>query len=435
MKAVIDGQMQGVHWAATSKEPPFAEDTRIRKAEYDIAVVGAGYCGLSIALHAAGSGLSVVVLEAGTVGCGASGRNGGFAVPHFPGGMTPEDAIAAVGPERGARLVQLVSDGPQFMFDQIRDLGIHCDADQSGWIQPAHSEKALAKVQRVFRSWQARGAEVEWLNGGDVHERTGAAGYIGGWYRKSGGTVNPYALSLGLARSAAAKGADIRQNAEVTGIRADGPVKVLRTTKGEIRARKVVIATNGYTPRLYPGLAQSVIPILLYHGFTRPLTEDERRRTLPTRICFTDLRKSGGFSRLDADNRLIIGGAIFRPSNHRAYSENHSRRRLAELFPHLKNMQIDSYWEGTCALTDAYLPAIQRLEPNVYSVIGFSTRGVALAQTLGREVAGLLTETKTEAEMPVRVGGIQPIALQPLKTFLGSFAFPAYQMRDAWHLS
>ena len=191
MKAVIDGQMQGVHWAATSKEPPFVEDTRIRKADYDIAVVGAGYCGLSIALHAAGSGLSVVVLEAGTVGCGASGRNGGFAVPHFPGGMTPEDAIAAVGPERGARLVQLVSDGPQFMFDQIRDLGIHCDADQSGWIQPAHSEKALAKVQRVFRSWQARGAEVEWLNGGDVHERTGAAGYIGGWYRKSGGTVNP----------------------------------------------------------------------------------------------------------------------------------------------------------------------------------------------------------------------------------------------------
>ena len=98
-------------------------------------------------------------------------------------------------------------------------------------------------------------------------------------------------------------------------------------------------------------------------------------------------------------------------------------------------MLIGSYWEGSCALTDAYLPAIQRLELNVYSVIGFSTRGVALAQTLGREVAGLLSETKTEAEMPVRVGGIQPIALQPLKTFLGGFAFPAYQMRDALRLS
>ncbi len=390
--------MRGVHWAATSKEAAFAEDRTRHKGDYDIAVVGGGYCGLSIALHAAKSGQSVVLLEAGTIGCGASGRNGGLVVPHFPGGMTAEDATTVVGKEKGERLAQLVSDGPKIVFDQIRELGIQCDPEQNGWIQPAHSEKSLAKAEAAAA----------------VTERTGAQGYLGGWYRKTGGTVNPYALALGLARAAVAAGADLRQRAEVTGIRPDGGAKILRTSAGDVRARKVVIATNAYTPALYPNLAKSVIPVLLYHGFTRPLTEDEQRKTLPTRLCFTDLRKSGGFSRYSADNRIIIGGAIF---------------------PHLRGIQIDSFWEGSCALTEEYLPAIQRLERDVYSVIGFSTRGVALAQTLGREVAAFLSETKTEAEMPVRVGDVQPIAMQRIKTFLGGFAFPAYQMRDALRLT
>lgn len=433
--AQIEGEMRGVHWAATSKEAAFAEDRTRRKGDYDIAVVGGGYCGLSIALYAAKAGQSVVLLEAGTIGCGASGRNGGLVVPHFAGGMTAEDATAVVGNEKGARLAQLVSDGPQIVFDQIRELGIQCDAEQNGWIQPAHSEKALKKVKRVYESWTARGVETEWLDATAVAERTGAQGYLGGWYRKTGGTVNPYALAMGLARAATAAGADLRQKAEVTGIRPDGAAKILRTSAGDVRARKVVIATNAYTPALYPNLAHSVIPVLLYHGFTRPLTEDEQRKTLPTRLCFTDLRKSGGFSRYSADNRIIIGGAIFRPSNHRTYSEAHSRRRVAELFPHLQGIQIDSFWEGSCALTEEYLPAIQRLERDVYSVIGFSTRGVALAQTLGREVAAFLSETKTEAEMPVRVGDVQPIAMQRIKTFLGGLAFPAYQMRDALRLT
>lgn len=427
--------MTGVHWAATSKEGPFVETSANRKDSYDIAVVGGGFCGLSIALHAARAGQSVVLLEAGTIGCGASGRNGGLAVPHFPGGMTADDAIVHLGKDKGERLAELVAGGTAFMFDQIRALDIKCDAEQNGWLQPAHSEKSLAKVQRVYQSWKARGVDAEWLDAGDVATLTGATGYIGGWFRKTGGTVNPYALTLGLARSAQKAGADVRQQSEVKGIRSDGPAKILKTATGDVRARKVVFATNAYTPALYPSLQQSVIPVYLYHGFTRVLNQAERASVLPTRICFTDLRKSGGFARYGADNRLIIGGAIFRPSNHRNYSERHSRRRVGELFPELNDINAQSFWTGWCALTDEYLPAVQRLEPNVFSLIGFSTRGVALAQTLGREMAAFLSETRCEAEMPVRVGNIKPIALQPIKRFLGGFAFPAYQMRDALRLT
>lgn len=431
----IDGTMHDVHWAATSPEQTFIPNAANRRSEYDIAIVGAGYCGLSIALHAAATGASVVVLEAGTVGCGASGRNGGIVVPHFPGAMTPDNAVAQLGPKKGEALAELVAGGAGFVFDQIRALGIECESEQNGWLQPAHSAASLQKVRKVYRSWQARGAQIEWMEAADVALHTGAQGYLGGWHSQTGGTVNPYALTLGLARVAATRGADIRENTEVTGIRNDGALKVLATAQGEIRARKVVLATNGYTPALYPGLARSVIPVWLYHGFTRPLDKDERARILPTRVCFTDLRKSGGFARYTSENRLIMGGAIFRPSNHRAWSERHSRRRLNEFFPGLTDLHLESFWTGYCALTNESLPAVQRLDANVYSLIGFSTRGVALAQTLGREMAGFLCESRTEADMPVRVGDVRTIALQPLKRFLGGFAFPLFQLRDALRLS
>ena len=361
----IDGTMRGVHWARTSPEAAFVATPANRRAEYDIAVVGAGYCGLSIALHAATAGAAVVVLEAGTVGCGASGRNGGIVVPHFPGAMTPDDAVSQLGPRKGEALAELVAGGPAFVFDQVRALGIDCEAEQNGWLQPAHSPAALQKVRRVYQSWQARGVDVEWLDGADVAARTGAQGYVGGWFRDTGGTVNPYALALGLARVAAARGADIRQDAPVSGIRGEGAVKVLSTAQGEIRARKVVLATNAYTPKLYPELARTVIPVLLYHGFTRPMRDDERRSILPTRACFTDLRKSGGFARYNSENRLIMGGAIFRPSDQRAWSERHSRRRLTELFPQLTDLRAESFWTGWCALTNEALPAVQRLEKDV----------------------------------------------------------------------
>ena len=429
MMSRIDRSMDGVRWVNTSKEPAFVGTRATPAAEYDLAVVGGGYCGLSIALHAAQLGLSVVLIEAGAIGCGASGRNGGFAVPHYPGGLTTEDLYGSLGKERAERLARLVADGPTFVFNQIKDLGIRCDAEQVGWIQPAHSERSLQKVQRVYESWRRRGIEVKWLNAGEVHERTGAQGYIGGWFQSTGGTVNPYALTQGLARAAAERGVHIYEGANVIGVSSSGATKIVQTQATGYKARKVVFATNAYTPGLYPGLAQSVIPVRLYHCLTRPLTDVERSVTLPSRSPFTDLRKSGGFARLDVDGRLVAGGAVFVACD-RSYGNRHATHRVSEIFPHLRGIEIEYYWEGYCALTDAFVPAIQRLDDNVYSVIGFSTRGVALTQTLGREMAHFLAETKTEADMPVRVGPVQRIFMQPVKAFLGGFAFPVYKARD-----
>lgn len=435
MTILPDSEMSGVYWAATSKEAPVEDTSTGLPDEFDLAVVGAGFCGLSVALSAARAGLSVLLLEAGRIGCGASGRNGGLAVPHFPGAMLPGRVEAMLGKHRAGRLFDLVRRGPSVVFDQIREYGIECDGEQNGWVQPAHSEKSLGLVRKVFDEWIARGSKATWLDRAALHERIGAAGYLGGWLDETGGTVNPYALALGLGHAAQHLGVHIRQHIPVQTIRRNGSIKVLRAGGKEFRAQKVVITTNAYTPDLYPALSRTIIPVRLFHTFTRPLTTEERKTVLPGGDAFTDLRKSGGFARLDATGRLLSGGAVLTLGNGKPYSVSHSRRRIAELFPQLKGIEIESYWEGYCALSQTFLPSIHELDKGVYSVLGFSTRGVALAQTLGREVGKFLSGSLAEADLPIGVTALNTVPFQRSKTFLGGFAFPVYQARDSLGLT
>lgn len=428
--APIDASLSGVLWAETSKEPAVARTRPAVASQYDVAVVGGGFCGLSIALHAALQGLSVILFEAGSIGNGASGRNGGFVVPHFPGTLRPSEVRELLGRRRADRLCALVSGGPSFVFDQIRQFQIACDAEQKGWVQPAHSKKSLPKVRAVFEEWKALGAEVEWLDRGDVGAALGTSGHHGGWVSPSGGTVNPFALCQGLARVAINHGAHILQDARVTEIRRLDGVASLRCADMDVKARKVVIATNGYTDALHPGLQRSVIPLRLFHTFTKPLTEDQQAAVLPTRLCFTDVRKSGGFCRYDSKGRILSGGAVFAIGDKKANGIRHSRERLGMFFPQAADLEFEYYWEGYCAVTPTYLPSVQVLDTDIYAVLGFSTRGVSLAQILGREFAGFLGETLSPDDLPLHVGPVAPIPWQPAKAEMAKFAFPAFKVAD-----
>ncbi len=430
----IDASMQGVHWVQTSKES-FQNTPHSSRTDFDLVVVGAGFCGLSVARHATQEGLSVLLVETGKVGCGASGRNAGIAVPHFPGGMTVKDVEAIIGKPRAKKLGDLVAGGPKWLFDEIREHQIMCDAEQNGWIQPAHSQKSLKRVERVFQGWKDHGVDLDWLSGDQIKERTGAIGYLGGWYGSTGGALNPYALTQGLARIALSQGVVLLENTPVTGVRKDGGFQVVQTPSGEFRGKNVVFTTNGYTPGLFRHLKQSVIPVRLFHTLTRPLNEDEQAKVMPARQTFTDLRKGGGFIRLDVENRILTGGAVFMVPGKRNYGIRHSSRFIAEIFPSLAGIENTEYWEGYCALTENSLPAIERLDENVFAVIGFSSRGLVLTNTLGREVALFLAGKKTEAELPLPVGPPNPVPFQAIKTFLGGYAFPALQARDRLGLS
>ncbi|MCX7561286.1 FAD-dependent oxidoreductase [Sulfitobacter sp. F26204] len=430
----IDASMHGVQWVQTSKES-FQNTPYSGAGDFDLVVVGGGFCGLSIARFAARENLSVLLLEAGKVGCGASGRNAGIAVPHFPGGMTVEDVDAQIGKPRSRKFTDLVAGGTEWLFEEIREHQILCDAEQNGWIQPAHSQKSLRRIERVYESWKANGVEVQWLAGDEISERTGAKGYIGGWYGRTGGAVNPYALGQGLARVALAQGVVLMEQTPVTKMHKDGGVQIVETPAGSFRAKQVVFATNGYTPGLFPHMKQSVIPIRLFQTFTRPLTPEEQAAVMPMRQTFTDLRKGGGFIRLDVDNRILTGGAVFNIPGKRSYGVRHSNRFIEEIFPSLKGIETTQYWEGYCALTESSVPAIERLDDNVFAVLGFSSRGLVLTNTLGREMAHFLAGKKPEAELPLPIGPAHPVPFQAIKTFLGEYAFPVLQARDRLRLS
>jgi glycine/D-amino acid oxidase-like deaminating enzyme len=408
----MDPALKGVVWVGTSKEARRDRPALDSDLDVDLAVVGGGFCGLSAALHAAAAGLSVAVVDAGIVGA-----------------------------KKGAALVELVAAGPDAVMAQIARYQIACDAQQNGWIQPAHSPKALAKVRQVYEEWRALGAPVEWLDAGGIAAALGASGYLGGWRRASGAQLNPYALCQGLARAAENHGARIFERSRVTAVApasgSGGAARVAVTVNGRrLAARKLFFATNGYTDGLVADEDRSIVPVHLYHVATKPLSADQRRLVNPSQGCFTDLRKSGGFGRYDVEGRLISGGAVFGLAARQGYGEAHARARMAELFPALGDVEIETYWEGWCAVTESFLPRFQILAPNVYSVGGFSTRGVALAQNIGRIVAEFLAETRALDDVPLETAdGVHRIAWQRLKTAAARVIFPVYQGMDRIGLS
>lgn len=430
-----DPATDGVAWAQTSKEGPVATAEPLEGAQYDVAVVGGGFCGLATALQVARAGMSVALFEAGVIGAGASGRTGGLVVPHFPGGISLSSVRDHLGTRKADALGELVSDGPSRVFAMVREHQIQCDAEQSGWVQPAHSPKSLPKVRKVFDDWKAFGADVEWIDGDEVTSVLGTACHVGGWRNPTGGVFNPLALCRGLARAAMDRGAAIFQNAPVQSVKRDERGINIELADKSVRAGKVLIATNGYTDPGWGDVARSVIPVRLWHTFTKPLSEDLQSKVLPRRVCFTDIRRSGGFCRYDVDNRIFSGGAVFGLGNVRKAGVAHSKERLLTFFPYLPEPEIEFYWEGYCALTKAMLPSLQIVDKDIFAVIGFSTRGVSLAQNIGWAVGDLLTENADLDDFPLEVGAPEPIAWQGLKRFLGQYAFPVYKAMDRWGFS
>lgn len=273
----------------------------------DLAIVGGGFSGLSTALHAAGKGLSVAVLEAAIIAWGATGRNAGFVVPNFAK-MDPDTILAHLGPERGERLIDFAAGSADLVFGLIRRHGIDCDAVQNGWIQPAHSVAAFEKVKSRAGQWARRGRPAVALDRQEVEALTGARGYAGGWMDRSGGVLNPVAYANGLADAAEKAGAKIFERTPVTSVDRVADGWTLKTPSGSVRAGKVLIATNAYGGTLNPSLRRTYIPLKVFQIATEPLPPEIRTRLLPGGQGVGDTRRNLFTFRFDADNRLISGG-------------------------------------------------------------------------------------------------------------------------------
>lgn len=377
-------------WSVTSPRAPDCPALPGTK-ETDIAIVGAGYCGLSAALHLAEDGHDVTVLEAHEPGWGASGRNAGHCTPDWTYN-TPDGVVARYGPDYGERLNDFQSGAGAFVFDLIERHGIDCDARQTGTVSVVRKgdAKGLAGARTKAEQWIRRGKGVELLDEAQVAAQVGSDSFQAALLFLEGGNLQPLAFSRGLAEAARKAGAAIHGRTPATGISRDSGGWRLATPHGDVRARAVLLATNAHRSGLWPGLDTAWYPVASALGATPPIAPEIRDRILPRGQSFAELGASFFFF-FDAAGRLVIGGGGGLGVNNNARdSAAWLGRRLNGVFPYLGEISFDYFWNGWLDVSPTKLPGLHELAPGLYAAVGFSGRGVPTATAMGREAARFL---------------------------------------------
>jgi glycine/D-amino acid oxidase-like deaminating enzyme len=375
-------------WAAVTPQGPQLPEL-IGTQQADVIVIGAGFTGLSTALHLREVGVDVAVVEAAEPGWGASGRNNGQVIPTLSR-PDPEDIIAKHGAV-GERFVAMLRDSASVLFDVVQKYNIEAEQEQTGWVQPVHSPGRIRIAERRVKQWSKFGAPVELLSREQVADMTGSDAWYGGFWNKTGGHVNPLALARGLARAALGLGARIYARSPAISFERRNDEWIVKTAKGEISGRALVMATNAYSGEfsksLVPEIATEVMPVLSWQMSTQPLSDNVRKTIIPGRQALSDTHGELYFARYDARNRLVTGGAVLGPGNKVERIKARVTERLQRLWPQIGEVQFDYVWNGYVGMTADFLPRIHRLGPNAYGWTGCNGRAVALTIPLGRELS------------------------------------------------
>lgn len=426
-------EMPPSYWAATA--PPikpvesFEGDQRA-----DVAVIGAGFTGLSTALHLAERDVDVLVVDANEPGWGASGRNNGQVVAALK--HEPHEVEATFGVDRGGRLIEAIGGGPDLVFGIIDRYGIECAAQRKGIITAAHSGKALASLQKRTDVWLARGAPLRMLSEAQVHERIGSTYYHGACLDPRGGAINPLAYARGLAASAIARGARIYRDGLVQGLERCGDRWRLKLANGSVLADKVVIGTNAYTGNFWPGLKKTFVPTRTPQLVSAPLTPDLHQRILPGGEVMSDTRALTFGVRMHPDGRLHLGGGGGTSGADRESPFKSMQRLCRQVFPFLKGLAWDFRWTGFMAMTPDRYPRLFELAPGVVAALGYSGRGIATATLLGRELAEWAGDGSGIDDLALPRSSYRELPYYPIKEIAVEAAIIYYAARDRWaHLS
>lgn len=411
------------------------QDTAIASSPYaplrdrikvDVAIVGAGYTGLSAALHLCETGAKIAVLDAHEPGWGASGRNGGQVIPGLK--YDPDELMRKFGPDLGPRLVDFVGGAPGFVFDLIEKHGMKCDHKRCGWIQPAHNTKMLDTLHQRARQWLSAGADVEVLEHEQLCNLLGTRSYVGGWLDRRGGSLNPLSFARSLASSAAARGVSIYPNTPAQSFVQRGAGYEITTPGGPVEAQQLVIATNGYTDNLLPGLRQTVIPA---HSF-QVCTGKIDRKTLDTILTqghvASDSRRILLYFR-KYDDRVLMGGVGSFDEPRDVSFFRHLEQALVTIFPQMGQCKFDHHWFGRVALTADFVPHLQEPLPGVFTALGYNGRGIAMATAMGSLLARRVNGEPAET-LPFPTTRMTPIPFHGLRRLYVGAARTYYRIRD-----
>lgn len=374
--------------------------------DVDVAIVGAGFTGLSTAyhLHAAEPGLRIAVLEADVVGYGASGRNAGFSMTKI--GMMHSFTATRFGKAK-AREAHLYADrAVSLLHGLVDDLGLDCDYEHTGFLWVATSAKYSQRLLKEIALVHRLGITgVQLIDHSDLIDRVDSPAYVGpAWWEPNTGILNPAKLSRAWGSVLDAAGVTIYENSPVLSVATSAGRQTLGTPQGSVRAGKVVLATNAWSHRFAP-LARTQVPVWTYIVLTEPLT-DAQLDTIGWRgrEGVEDFRDLVHYYRLTADNRLLIGGRDVGLGDGKGMDFDASpatwealRRDVRTMFPGLRDVRFTHAWGGPVSATLDMFPAIGFAgSPDVIYSVGCVGHGVSTTHLNGQTIRDLVLERESD---------------------------------------
>ncbi len=375
-----------------------------------VVIVGAGITGLSTALHLAEKGTDVVVLESHEPGWGASGRNGGQVNPGLK--HDPDVVERDHGAELGSRMNALAGSAPAFVFDLIERHAIRCEARRNGTLRAAIRPRQAQQIRVTLEQWARRGAPVAFLDGPAIARVTGTHRYVGGMLDARGGDLNPLSFARGLCRAALRAGAAIYARSPAQRLERSGASWKIGTATGTVAAPHVVLATNGYTDDLWPGLRRTVVPVFGAMASTAPLPEQIAARIMPSRSVLYESGPVTVYYRVDGGGRLLIGGRGPMREISTTCALPHLIAYARRLWPELTRVQWTHAWGGRLAMTKDQYPHIHEPTEGVLACLGFNGRGVAMGTVMGAQIARRILNPSADFDMPIT--NIKTIGLHAL---------------------
>lgn len=365
----------------------------------DVIVVGGGITGLSTALHLAEAGAQVAVLEAHAAGWGASGRNGGQVNPGLK--LDPDEVERRYGADLGSRMNALAGGAPGFVFDLIARLHIDCQARRNGTLRAASSARQALRLRASAAQLARRGTPVELLEGRALERATGTPHYTLAVLDRRGGDLHPLRYVRGLAAATRAAGAMLYEHSRALSLRKDGSLWRVGTATGSIAAPHVVLATNGYTDDLWPGLKRTLIPVFGAIAASAPLADADARHILPDRSVLYEIGAITHYYRIDAGQRLLFGGRGPMREVTDVASLKHLLAHARRLWPGIDRPGWTHAWGGQLAMTTDHYPHIHEPQAGVTICLGYNGRGVAMSTVMGAQLAARIAAPAARFDMPI----------------------------------
>lgn len=377
------------------------------KKTADVIVIGGGYTGLSAGYHLKkiDPNLDVRILESEVCGFGASGRNGGFSMTLF--GLTKGITKFRFNDEKAKSAHIYMEKSVDYLHDVITQNKIDCDYERSGYLLVGTSPGQVKRVEHDFKimeNWGMRGVE-RWERD-RLADEFNTDFYKIGWFEPRCGIVNPAKLARGLKDLAEDQGAVIYENTPVKSFARKGKSGfVVKTDKGEIHSKYLVLATNAYSI-LFPQLKKLQYPAFTHIVMSEPLTTEQYGSIgWKNRAGVEDARDLIHYYRLTADNRIVMGGGdvslgygadLDKDLNEKIFT--HLKNHVIEVFPQLKGVRFTHQWGGPVSITIDMAPVIGYLGDDKKAIfsMGCIGHGVSLTMMNGRTIAELITNRQTE---------------------------------------